>query len=59
MRTEQFCKDFFREYWNEFLTPKCIASHYGMPVELAKQLIKHGRFLHDLEAEKTKRELEQ
>ena len=51
---DDFCKEFFREYYNGSGTTDDIASRYGFPYKLACELIDHGRFLHDLEAERIK-----
>ena len=51
---DDFCKEFFREYYNGSGTTDDIASRYGFPYKLACELVDHGRFLHDLEAERIK-----
>ena len=52
---DEFCKEFFREYFNSSVTTDDLASRYGFPHSLTMELIDHGRFLHDLEAECNKR----
>ena len=52
---DEFCKEFFREYFNGTMTTDDLASRYGFPHTLTMELINHGRFLHDSEAECNKR----
>ncbi len=55
---DDFCKEFFREYWDGCGDTTDIASLYGLPCKLTMELIQHGKFLHDLEAAANKRETE-
>lgn len=40
--------EIYLEYWNDFLTPEGYASYYGLPEELARELINHAREIYNL-----------
>lgn len=39
------CEKFYLDYFNNYLTVKCIAEHYEISEEVAKEIIEEGRRL--------------
>lgn len=41
------CAEMYLSYFNEFLTLDGFASFYGLPDALAREILKHGKFVHE------------
>jgi hypothetical protein len=41
------CTEMYLSYLNEFLTLDGFASFYGLPDALAREILKHGEFVHE------------
>lgn len=48
------CVDMFLDYFNNFLSVEKFAEHYAIPEDLAKQIIKFGRHVHERNVEQGK-----
>jgi len=44
---DNFCADFYLDYFNDFLSRDGMAAYYAMPVEAVTALIERGRFVHE------------
>lgn len=55
MDIHEKCADLYRDRFNNFLTLECFASWYGLPESLAKEILKHGEFVHENQVKAAKR----
>ena len=44
---DNFCADFYLDYFNDFLSHQGMADYYAMPVEVVRALIERGRNVHE------------